>query len=167
MFRVTVKEHFDAAHRLPNYNGPCSNLHGHRWEVEVCYECDTIDPKSGMVIDFKDIKGKLRLVVGRLDHTHLNQKVLNPTAEMLAVYIWDKLDRDYTNVEPVTRVVSLVYVKVWESPDAMVEYRGSKVIYEHVKERYEEAFGQREVDTDPLRAVMDTQKVHDALCDVR
>ena len=42
---------FDFAHLLPNYNGPCKNLHGHRGKMRV-YVKGPVDPETGMVMDF-------------------------------------------------------------------------------------------------------------------
>ena len=30
---LRIKSKFSAAHKLPNYNGDCANLHGHTWKV--------------------------------------------------------------------------------------------------------------------------------------
>ena len=35
MHRLRIESHFDAAHKLVGYKGKCSNVHGHRWKVEV------------------------------------------------------------------------------------------------------------------------------------
>ena len=35
MYYLTVENSFDSAHFLHGYEGKCSNLHGHRWTVEV------------------------------------------------------------------------------------------------------------------------------------
>src|SRR5210317_1043455 len=29
---------FDAAHKIPNYNGKCSQLHGHTWKLVITLE---------------------------------------------------------------------------------------------------------------------------------
>ena len=51
---LNVEFKFCAAHRLPNYDGPCNRVHGHnyRFEVEIRGEPD---PHSGMILDFVDI----------------------------------------------------------------------------------------------------------------
>ena len=67
MIRVVKEYKFDAAHRLTNYIGPCSNIHGHSYKVQICFErgmdmevgvrsCSRLNEQC-MVVDFKDIKG--------------------------------------------------------------------------------------------------------------
>ena len=55
-FSVTKSIEFDAAHRLFNYAGKCSNLHGHRYTAEFTFACARLNSDS-MVIDFGVIKG--------------------------------------------------------------------------------------------------------------
>ena len=53
--RVTRHEEFETAHLLPGYDGPCGNLHGHSYKIEVTLE----GPQNklfDMVMDFKDLK---------------------------------------------------------------------------------------------------------------
>lgn len=64
---------FDMAHRLPNHEGKCRRLHGHRYRVEVMIVGDqTVNPKGtsdeGMVIDFAAVDRVLDELVGRFDH---------------------------------------------------------------------------------------------------
>jgi 6-pyruvoyltetrahydropterin/6-carboxytetrahydropterin synthase len=82
---------FDAAHQLPNYDGKCANLHGHRWKLEVTIEGEP-DTKSGMIVDFKDLKKIVNdQVIEVLDHHCLNDLIENPTAEEIIRWIWTKL----------------------------------------------------------------------------
>ena len=86
---------FDAAHRLPYYEGKCFVLHGHSWVLEVEVSGTPIlleGPKVGMVMDFGDLKTAVqREVIDRLDHTLLNDTISNPTAENILMWIWNKL----------------------------------------------------------------------------
>lgn len=108
-----VRGHFDAAHYLPNYKGKCSNVHGHRWEVEIKV---TGEKKSnGMIIDFVELKKALNEVLDELDHQLLNDILENPTAENLAEYIFEKLQTKINEGR-------LISVEVFESPDASVTY---------------------------------------------
>ncbi len=105
---VFRKERFNAAHRLHNplwddaknalIFGKCNNpnYHGHNYEliVEVRGE---IDPETGYVIDMKVLSGLIsEEITERYDHKNLNLDVeefkqLNPTAENIAVVIWQRL----------------------------------------------------------------------------
>lgn len=107
---VTVcrKAHFNAAHKLcnPVWNdeqnkkifGICSNpnYHGHNYDLIVKVSGE-IDPETGYVIDMNVLKGIIEeVVIKRFDHKNLNLDVedfkdVNPTAENIAVAIWNLL----------------------------------------------------------------------------
>ena len=118
MYKVSTTQHFDAAHFLRGYPGPCQRLHGHRFLVEVIVSGEELN-KLGMLIDFKTIKDVLKThILSKFDHYCLNEIVpfdkVNPTAENLAKYIYDQL-KPY--------IEFLDSVKVYESPDCYAEYR--------------------------------------------
>lgn len=122
--KLALKTHFDAAHSLPNHKGQCKQLHGHRWEVEITIR-GKVNEKTGMLIDFKELKTKVGNIVDRFDHRHLNTMVQNPTAENLVQIIKRDLelsfahrveDNVYTN-----QIIRIEAVRLWESPDCMVE----------------------------------------------
>jgi len=50
---VTKQISFDAAHFLPNYDGKCANMHGHRWTIEVAVAGSVHE--DGMVMDFSKL----------------------------------------------------------------------------------------------------------------
>ena len=106
--KVTRKEHFNAAHRLfnPSWSteknekvfGKCSNphFHGHNYEIMVSVIGEP-DPETGYVYDMKLLSDTIRdHVIVKFDHKNLNLdtayfKSLNPTAENIAVTIWNIL----------------------------------------------------------------------------
>lgn len=85
---------FEAAHRLPHVaeGHKCGRLHGHSYRVEVHVRGD-VDPHTGMVVDFADIKAAFEPLRGCLDHYYLNEVagLENPTSENLARWIWERL----------------------------------------------------------------------------
>ncbi len=91
IFRVF---HIEAAHRLPNVpaDHKCARLHGHSFRVEV-HVTGEVDPDSGWVQDFADIRAAFEAVNEQLDHHYLNDVpgLENPTSENLAVWIWNQL----------------------------------------------------------------------------
>jgi 6-pyruvoyltetrahydropterin/6-carboxytetrahydropterin synthase len=105
---VLRKEHFNAAHRLHNpalsdeenqrVFGKCNNAHyhGHNYELIVKVSGE-IDPLTGYVIDMKVLSDIIKeYVTEKFDHKNLNLdtdefKNLNPTAENIAVVIWNIL----------------------------------------------------------------------------
>jgi 6-pyruvoyltetrahydropterin/6-carboxytetrahydropterin synthase len=108
--RISVfrKEHFNAAHRLHNpawsaeknkeVFGKCNhpNFHGHNYDLIVKVTGE-IDPETGYVMDMKVLSDIIKeQVLDRFDHQNLNLDVpefrsLNPTAENIAVVIWQLL----------------------------------------------------------------------------
>lgn len=57
---------FEAAHRLPWYEGPCRHVHGHSYAMTVEF---TGEPdEHGMVADFNDIKRIVAPLVSEWDH---------------------------------------------------------------------------------------------------
>ena len=97
IWRLTVTEGFCASHCLRGYEGPCENLHGHNFGVEVVVEGERLDPKVEYLIDFKVLRGKLREILAGLDHRHLNEleafTLENPSSENLARYIYRRLEK--------------------------------------------------------------------------
>ncbi|MGB5301780.1 MAG: 6-carboxytetrahydropterin synthase QueD [Gemmatimonadota bacterium] len=85
---------FDAAHLLPNVpeGHKCRRLHGHTYTVRVFVRGEP-DENVGWIIDFADIKEAFDPIRERLDHYYLNEieGLENPTAEMLARWIWQRL----------------------------------------------------------------------------
>ncbi|MGE5624496.1 MAG: 6-carboxytetrahydropterin synthase QueD [Bacillota bacterium] len=86
--------HLEAAHRLPNLppEHKCSRLHGHSFRVEI-HVTGPVDPKTGWIMDFADLKQAFAPVFDALDHRYLNEVpgLENPTSENLARWIWQKL----------------------------------------------------------------------------
>lgn len=62
---------FDAAHVIPHHP-KCGRLHGHTYALHAEVHGD-VDPKTGFVMDFGEVKQVLRDVADRLDHHVLVQ----------------------------------------------------------------------------------------------
>ena len=113
MFELKVVTDFAAAHQLKMVAKKCENLHGHNYKLIITIEGQV--QEDGMVMDFKLIKEAVNEeVVDILDHTHLNDRLPNPSAENLAVWIWDKLKGK----------IPVVKVAVYETDDYVAEYTG-------------------------------------------
>lgn len=103
---------------LPFHPGKCSRLHGHSYRLEVAVEglLGESGPASGMVLDFDELKAIVeRAVIERLDHRSLNEVVANPTAELLAAWIWEQL---------APQLPGLAELVLWETPTACAVLRG-------------------------------------------
>lgn len=134
--KVTVsrKAHFNAAHRLYHKDwsmekndevfGKCNNpnYHGHNYEL-IASVTGEIDQETGFVIDVKVLKDIIKTEVeDAFDHKNLNLDVtefkdLNPTAENIAVIIYNKIK---AKLKP-----SLdLEVTLYETPRNFVSYSG-------------------------------------------
>jgi 6-pyruvoyltetrahydropterin/6-carboxytetrahydropterin synthase len=133
---VTVfrREHFNAAHRLnnPNWNeetnrqifGKCNNpnYHGHNYLLEVAV-AGPIDSDTGYVIDMKILSDIIKEeVTERYDHKNLNLDIpefekLNPTAENIAVIIWERIRKRLNDKLALS-------IKLYETERNFVEYSG-------------------------------------------
>ncbi len=114
--RLEAEFHFAAAHRLPFYDGPCFRMHGHNYRLIVAIE-GTPDAKSGMVMDFVEIERTVRkYVLDVCDHQTLNDFLPNPTAELIAQWMWGQL---------APNLRGLCELRLHETPEYAVVYRGS------------------------------------------
>ena len=132
--KVSRKAHFNAAHRLyrPDWSfeknyavfGKCNNpsYHGHNYDLIVSVTGE-IDPETGYVMDMKQLKDLIKAEVeDLLDHKNLNVEVpefktLNPTAENIAVVIFNKL-RPHIDASKELEIV------LYETPRNFVTYSG-------------------------------------------
>lgn len=136
MIFVTRREVFSSSHRLHNSAlsdeenlklfGKCNspNGHGHNYILEVVVAGE-IDPKTGYVIDLKELKTIIiDNVIKKVDHKHLNYDVdflqgINPTTENVVVGIWDQL---YDKIPSGT----LYSIKLHETENNYIEYKGNR-----------------------------------------
>lgn len=140
MYYLKTSAAFDSAHFLSGYNGKCSNIHGHRWTIEVCIQGRELQPsgnEKGMLVDFGDLKKEVRRLADDFDHTLIYEKGsmkqstvaalsdenfrltevdFRPTAENFAKYFYDILSVQF-NIADVT---------VYETPDNCAVYRGDE-----------------------------------------
>ena len=72
MFEISVEQTFAAGHALRNYKGKCENVHGHNYRVQVIIRGEEVDPYTGMLTDFVELKRLLREISEPLDHVFLN-----------------------------------------------------------------------------------------------
>lgn len=132
--KVSRKANFNAAHRLyrPDWSfekndavfGKCNNpnYHGHNYDLIVSVTGE-IDQKTGFVMDLKVLKDLIKKHVEEaLDHKNLNKDVpefvdLNPTAENIAVVIWNKLRPHIIETKDLE-------VILYETPRNFVTYSG-------------------------------------------
>ncbi len=116
--RITQGFTFEAAHFLPNVpeTHRCRRMHGHSYRIDLTLE-GPVDPRSGFVVDFFDLEAAFAPLMERLDHHCLNEVegLENPTAELIAIWIWDRLKPG---------MPMLAAVRVYETPMSVAEYTG-------------------------------------------
>ncbi|MFV0539895.1 MAG: 6-pyruvoyl trahydropterin synthase family protein [Aestuariibaculum sp.] len=131
---VSRKAHFNAAHRLyrkdwsddKNFEvfGKCSNpnYHGHNYELIVSVT-GIINSETGFVMDMKVLKAIIKTEIEDVfDHKNLNIelpefKLLNPTAENIAVVIYKK-------IKPFLNANLDLKITLYETPRNFVTYTG-------------------------------------------
>ena len=115
MYQLTTHASFDSAHFLSGYEGKCSNIHGHRWKLEVTVQSETLEQTGqirGMVVDFGQLKDDIKKLADEFDHSliiedgTLKEKTVEalkeknfkmifvdfrPTAESFAKYFYDRV----------------------------------------------------------------------------
>lgn len=132
--KVSRKAHFNAAHRLYNPKwddvknagvfGKCSNphFHGHNYELIVSVT-GLVDPETGFVVDMNVLRELIRSEVEEsMDHKNLNEELpefknLIPTAENIAIVIWQKLR---PHLDPALELE----VRLYETPRNFVTFNG-------------------------------------------
>jgi 6-pyruvoyltetrahydropterin/6-carboxytetrahydropterin synthase len=135
--KIAKEFRWEMGHRLPNHPGHCRNLHGHSYRMVVEVEGD-VDPATGMVIDFADIKAIVKPLVDELDHAFLCQqddhevrellerndwkRVMIPvpsTVENICALFVERLKPAFAQEGPVTAFT----VRIWETASSVAEIR--------------------------------------------
>ena len=137
MYQLTTHASFDSAHFLSGYEGKCSNIHGHRWKLEVTVQSETLE-QTGQI---RGMVGKRQTRVyyhlepaGKEYHSliiedgTLKEKTVEalkeenfkmifvdfrPTAESFAKYFYDRVKEIGYDVK---------LAKVYETPNNMAAY---------------------------------------------
>ncbi len=118
---LTKRFSFDAAHKLTQHRGKCKNLHGHTYFLEVTI-CGTVNHKSGMVMDFGDIKEIVEnSILKKLDHRYINDVIKISTADNIISLILDELSEKFQECN-----IGLYELKLWENPSSFVTYQLQK-----------------------------------------
>jgi len=117
MFELMVESQFDSAHNLRGYEGSCENLHGHTYKVQIRYKGAQLN-EIGILVDFKKLRSALKEILNYLDHKYLNElpefRVINPTAELIAKFIFEKMRSSIGD--------GIYSASVWETPVSCATY---------------------------------------------
>ncbi len=121
MFELMVESSFSAAHRLKTVNKKCERLHGHNWKVQLFLSGSKLK-RTGVLLDFKEAKRRLKEVIAPLDHQYLNEipffKKISPTSENIAYYLYQKLQVLFAK----NKKIKVAKVTVWESEKTAASY---------------------------------------------
>ena len=136
---ITREFRFEGAHALTGYDGKCRHIHGHSYKLLITITGEPSEipghPKSGMIMDFNDLKNIVhQYVIDPLDHSLMlreeaplsrelkeqydNIKVFDfqPTCEQLTLYIAHTL-------EPVISPPNRLHrVCLYETPTSFAEW---------------------------------------------
>lgn len=142
--QITRRLEFDAGHRIPNHQGQCRHLHGHRYILEITLSGEIIrgedNAADGMLMDFSEIKRIANeQLIERWDHAFFvfhedhvvadflaslpghRTVVLNvtPTVENLARVAFDTLDPLYRDVYG--NHLRLEKIRLYETPNCWAD----------------------------------------------
>lgn len=147
--KVSKDFNFCAAHILSDYDGKCSNLHGHNYKLRITLEGDIIEDETsnekGMVMDFGTLKFGVNEIIEHWDHAFI---VDSSSDKQIALVEYLKNNGLCTRfyymngrttsenmikciVEKVTEQlikdninnVKTIYGKLWETPTSCVSYK--------------------------------------------
>lgn len=121
MYLVTVRDHFMAAHSLPDpFFGPAQALHGATYVAEATFSRRELD-EHATVVDIGAARQALRQVLDDLAYRNLDDhpafRGALTTTEVLARHIAERLLDG-----PLTRGLSRLEVVLREHPDAWAGY---------------------------------------------
>lgn len=144
MNTVTRIFHFEMAHAIHGYKGPCSNIHGHSYELHVTVAGTTglhQPTGTGFIIDFRDLKSMVNdNIIQHFDHAlalsenyleeypclisqpNLIRLQFEPSAENLISDIAHRLKKE------LTKELTLYHLRLYETKNSYAEwYREVKI----------------------------------------
>lgn len=111
---------FRASHGLVLADGGREDLHSHLWRVRAAVQCPVLNQVQ-MGIDFHVLQALLQEITAALDNKPLAEHKafasVNPTAEMVAKFVFDRL------APKIPSPGNLAWVEITEAPGCTVRYR--------------------------------------------
>jgi len=119
MFTISVETHFKASHKLNLPDGSKEPAHYHDWVVTAEVSSKKLN-NMAIVINFQKLKQMLDNIVSNFHNAALNKLSYfgqnNPSAENVARYIFERLDRK------LPKELKLENVKVVEEPGCWAKF---------------------------------------------
>ncbi len=106
--KLGIVDYIDCAHFLPGHD-KCGSLHGHTYRIEVVIEGEK---KSGMIMDFAELKGRIKEGLAYFDHKTLNDLLEYPSVENICEAVKAKLSE---------RIPFPFILRIWEGHGKWVE----------------------------------------------
>lgn len=132
------------AHMLHAYEGPCRNIHGHSYTLEVTLAGEPRNtpghPRDGMIMDFGELKAMVKEhIIGRFDHAlmvnslipHDQLKMLAGTSEKLLVVDFQPTTENLVSYiahilqQHMPAGVTLFSIRLYETVTAFAEWFAS------------------------------------------
>ena len=107
MFILKSEIEFDMAHFLSDYEGKCSNIHGHRYRLVVKIQKNELAKEGqdrGMVTDFNNVKSNLKIIHDIFDHKLVLEE--NEEGRRLADSIGTAYDCFFVSYRPTAEEMS-------------------------------------------------------------
>jgi 6-pyruvoyltetrahydropterin/6-carboxytetrahydropterin synthase len=94
--RITKRFHFEMAHMLHAYDGPCRNIHGHSYILEVTLSGEPLNqpgnPFDGMIMDFGELKNMVKEhIISRFDHALVINSIVPEEQQVMLAKTSEKL----------------------------------------------------------------------------
>lgn len=70
--KIAKEFRWEMGHRLPEHFDKCKNIHGHSYKMILEFEGDV--NKSGMVMDYYDVKKMVHPIIEKVDHAFMVYK---------------------------------------------------------------------------------------------
>jgi 6-pyruvoyltetrahydropterin/6-carboxytetrahydropterin synthase len=123
MYEVGIVTAFEAAHRLQGDFGPAQRLHGHTYRVEIGVQGERLKD-DGTLCDIALLQEVAAELMGELHYRNLDELPqfagTNSTAEAVARHLFDRIEPRLEG-----EGLSVLSVRVWESPSAWAGYSGA------------------------------------------
>lgn len=132
--KIAKEFNWEMGHRLPEHFGKCKNIHGHSYKMTVELEGDLIE-KTGMVMDYYDVKQIINPIVEELDHAFMvnendsviisflneveSKKIVVPfqsSVENICIYMLNKISSSNLPSN-----IKKIKVRINETPDDYAE----------------------------------------------
>ncbi len=102
--RLHTETTIDSCHFLNGYKGNCARKHGHTWFIDVYIQGNSNQlDEVGILFDFgnvKAIKEELdHLTLNDIDYFNTEKEGVNPTAENISMWLYDKLKKQKPELE--------------------------------------------------------------------